>query len=307
MVAQQQSDGSILVRWRALPGAAKYQVTRSVPPAASQVVATVPDTSYTDTNVQAGSSYYYLVGAFDSSGVIGLKAGSQPVASTMSASGPAPSLAAGGTTGGTGAGGTGGTATTGGATGPAPVAPTGIHVEDFSFPKVSIFWGFTQSGMSYRIDRGAMPYAGKGSPTWQTVATTPPLDCCMWSIVDSAVTPSSSATYGVYRVTTVDPAAPARTSTPVVSSQVRVAPISKWSVSSSMWLLYPIMMGDRAIRVGTSFGTQPVAMSSNPAIVTVDPNGNVVAKSPGVAYLITMKLYQDAHPVVQGWRLTVTP
>jgi hypothetical protein len=315
VVANQLPDGTIAVRWRAMSGAATYQVTRSVPGTPQQIVANPTDTTYLDVNVQAGNTYYYVVAAIDSGGGVGIKSGSYPVVAKISATagasstgGGAGSLAAGGATGGSPpVGSTGGGATGSGATtGAALVAPTGIFVEDFAFPKVAIYWGFTQSGMSYRIDRGSMPYGGKAAPTWQPVATTPPLTCCSWSVVDSALAPLPG-TYSVYRVSTVDPAAPSRASTPVVSPQVRVAPVSIWGVTQTMWLLQPPLLNNMTVKAGTSLGTITNAMSSDPAIVAVGANGSVIAKAPGVAYLITMQLYGDGHPILKGSRVTVTP
>ena len=95
----------------------------------------MPDTSYTDTNVQVGSSYYYVVGAFDSSGVISLKAGSQPVIATATA---APSLVAAGTTGSTGGGDRGAATPT--ATLAAPLKVDAIDQETYPFNVV--FFGF---------------------------------------------------------------------------------------------------------------------------------------------------------------------
>ena len=86
--ARQQGDGRILLTWHPVEGAVKYQITRSVPPTAAVVLATAPtDTFFLDSDVKAGSTYYYLVGAYNDAGTLGLRAGSAPVTATMSASG----------------------------------------------------------------------------------------------------------------------------------------------------------------------------------------------------------------------------
>jgi hypothetical protein len=70
-------------------------------------------------------------------------------------------------------------------------------------------------------------------------------------------------------------------------------------------------MTARTDKVGTFINQQYIAgfamMSSDTTIVGPDARGNVYAKAPGVAYLITMQIFQDGHPVVKGWRVTVTP
>jgi hypothetical protein len=302
VVATQLPNGTMDVRWRAIPGAAKYAVIRSVPPTPQQAVANPTDTVYVDPNVQAGSTYYYVVNAVDSAGIGGLKAGSPPVLAKISAT--ASSLTAGGTTttGGSTGGVSGGT-TTGGAT---LVAPTGIFAEDFTFPDVTIYWGFKQSGMSYRIERGVVPYGAKGATSWQAIALTPPLACCMWSVVDSTGVPPTGSYY-VYQVSTVDPAAPSRASAPVVSSQIRVAPVSIWTVTQYGWRLMPPVLSNRTVPVGTSLGTTTSALSSDQSVVSIDSRGLILAKAPGVAYVFTMQLYVDGHPNVNGWRVTVVP
>jgi hypothetical protein len=80
IVATQLPNG-IQVSWSAVDGAVKYSVTRSVPPAPSQAVVlpNPADTQYVDTDVRPGSTYYYLIGAINEAGTVGLKAGSAPV------------------------------------------------------------------------------------------------------------------------------------------------------------------------------------------------------------------------------------
>lgn len=85
VTARQLADGRIELRWNAVEGAARYEVWRSVPPGA-QTVVTRPnpsDTTYIDSDVKVGSTYYYMVAAVSANGAIGLKAGSQPVKATI--------------------------------------------------------------------------------------------------------------------------------------------------------------------------------------------------------------------------------
>src|ERR1043166_4064921 len=81
VTATQLADGRIEVRWNAVEGAVKYELWRSVPPG-PQTVVTRSDpasTTYIDSDVKVGSTYYYMVAAVTADGTLGLKAGSQPV------------------------------------------------------------------------------------------------------------------------------------------------------------------------------------------------------------------------------------
>jgi len=78
-------------------------------------------------------------------------------------------------------------------------------------------------------------------------------------------------------------------------------------MSSAIWYLYPVVMSDRMEKVGTVIGQQKGLMSSDTAILGPDASGNIYAKAPGVAYLLSLQLYQDGHPIVKGWRVTVIP
>lgn len=86
-VARQIPDGRIEVRWSAVAGAAKYQLTRSVPPAGATPLSPPDpaDTIYLDRDVKAGSTYYYVVGAVNESGQLGIKRGALPVTASISA------------------------------------------------------------------------------------------------------------------------------------------------------------------------------------------------------------------------------
>lgn len=85
--ASQQPDGSIRVVWRAVVGAKTYSVTRSVPPTPAAKVSApdFADTVYIDRDVKVGSSHYYLVGAINEAGLLGLRASATPVVATTPA------------------------------------------------------------------------------------------------------------------------------------------------------------------------------------------------------------------------------
>jgi hypothetical protein len=76
VVVRQLADGRIQVTWKRLTGATSYALRRSVPPAGIVALAERPtDTVYYDSDVKAGSTYYYNVAGVGSDGMIGLWAG----------------------------------------------------------------------------------------------------------------------------------------------------------------------------------------------------------------------------------------
>ena len=130
--ARQQGDGRILLTWHPVEGAVKYQITRSVPPTAAVVLATAPtDTFFLDSDVKAGSTYYYLVGAYNDAGTLGLRAGSAPVTATMSASGT--------------------TATT---TSLAAVTNLRAGLDASNSSQMNVGWTYSPSDVRFQIDRG---------------------------------------------------------------------------------------------------------------------------------------------------------
>ena len=124
----------------------KYQITRSVPPTAAVVLATAPtDTLFLDSDVKAGSTYYYLVGAYNDAGTLGLRAGSAPVTATMSASGT--------------------TATT-----TSLAAVTNLHagLDASNSSQMNVSWTYSPSDVRFQIDRGII---GTSDTSWTTLAT----------------------------------------------------------------------------------------------------------------------------------------
>ena len=87
--ARQLPDGRIEVSWPAVEGAIGYDLRRSVPPTPQTAISrpNPSETVYIDTDVKAGSTYYYVVGAVDSSGIVGLRGGTPPVTATVAPGG----------------------------------------------------------------------------------------------------------------------------------------------------------------------------------------------------------------------------
>ena len=304
VVAAQQADGTILVHWRPLPGAAKYQVTRSVPPAAAGVVAYPTDTTYVDNNVQAGSAYYYVIAGVDSSGGIGLKAGTSPVMakSSATATSPAPSLI---NTGGTSGGGGG---TSGGTAAPTLAAPTAIWADDWASPGVTVYWQFAQSGLAYRVERAISVAGSKTGLTWRTITTTAPRPCCFWSVQDSVAPLPRGETYA-YRVSAVDPANLGTTSPPIVVIDPNVQGIgtTKWNFSQLQWRLIGTPVSDQTVTVGTRLGSGMNVVVSDSAVLGMDATRTLVAKAPGVSYYFSLRSGSASMPLLNGVRITVIP
>jgi hypothetical protein len=280
VVAVQQPDGTIAVRWSAVIGAASYQVTRSVPPTPQQVVASPTDTTYVDTNVQAGSTYYYVVGAVDSAGAIGMKFGSAPITAKLSST-------------------TDGGSTSGGAP---PATPTKILAQSISRGYVTLYWRFTQSGMSYRIERAV----AASSPVWQNRQTTSPLPCCFSAVGDSAAPPASGQGY-IYRVFTVDPAAPTRASAPLQSNTVFTTVPFLTYQGGNYWVLPPTDVTAKTVKVGSNLLVPGAALSTDATVVAIVNGGNLVAKAAGVAYVFYASVGPEGRPIMDGILYTVVP
>lgn len=92
VVAQQRPDGVIEVRWPALEGAVRYQLTRSIPgePARTIDLPLGGPTVYEDRDVKQDSSYYYVVAAYNRVGVLGLKGSSPPIRAMLPLGGAGP-------------------------------------------------------------------------------------------------------------------------------------------------------------------------------------------------------------------------
>jgi hypothetical protein len=296
VVARQQPDGSILVTWRAIAGAATYQVTRSVPPGSAQVVATPTDTSYVDTNVQPGSAYYYVVAAVSDVGAIGLKSGSQPVTATATTS-----LVATGSTGSTGGGATSG-GTTSTAALAAPLLVEGVLQEGWPFNVV--YFGFKQGGSSYRVER-TLYSTMKTAPTWQLRQTTGPLACCTGAVLDT-LNAGASGVAVMYRVTAVDPTDPRIASPPTMSAWI--SPNSAGSrPTATSFNLPPTRVISRTDKVGTMIIMAPGAILDQNGVLGVDSRGALVAKAPGVGHYVWGIVSSSGAPFVQILRVTVIP
>jgi hypothetical protein len=188
-----------------------------------------------------------------------------------------------------------------------PVPPTAVSA-DRTWPGVAIvYFGFTQSGMSYRIERTDAPYGSKAAATWQLRQTTGPLPCCSYSVVDSL---SGVASNGVmYRVTTVSPTVSMRVPPSTISPAAYLsAGAAPGTVTSASWVLPPGRMSLRTAKVGTMVGAGGTkTITFNPSVVAVAPNGYATASGPGVTYVFWVDVSASGQPKVRGERITVVP
>jgi hypothetical protein len=189
-----------------------------------------------------------------------------------------------------------------------PVPPTAVSADGTWPGVVIVYFGFTQSGMRYRIERTAASYSSKTAANWQLRQTTGPLPCCSYSVVDSSSS-VTSANGVMYRVTTVSPSVsmrvPPSTISPVVYLNVVAGP---GPITGAAWALRPTQMSLRTARVGTMVGVSgSKTISFDSSVVSVAPNGGARASGPGVTYIFWLDVSASGQPKVRGERVTVVP
>jgi hypothetical protein len=286
--ATQQPDGSIRLVWSPIPGALRYTVSRSVPPAPVALL-TLPnpsDTVYIDRDVKPGSSYYYLIGGVNEDGIVGLKAATPPVM-----------------------------------VGPvrvqAPAPPTGVKAALYG-NTASITWNHAP-GLRYQVDRATVTNTG---PTgWQTVTT----DLTAYGY-SYGIQNNTPGTRFIYRVTAKDSLG--MQSAPALSNEITVAAVSPAdttnrfdttsTANSGSGVISVVAMstnvrpaavaepsrltvGDPVLNLGSSpmfigLKLQKVRwISIDEAVATVDAQGQVRARGPGFTYVIANGVGPD------GW------
>lgn len=122
LTATAASSSQINLSWTGSSGATSYTVKRSTTSGAEVTIATgVGSTSYSDTGLAAGTRYFYVVAAVNSSGT---SANSSEASATTSAPG-------------------------------APAAPTGLTASAVSNSQISLTWTAVSGATSYVVRRGA--------------------------------------------------------------------------------------------------------------------------------------------------------
>jgi hypothetical protein len=243
---------------------------------------------YLDQDVQIGKTYYYSIQAVDASGTAGLKAGPPPVTVAPADNGPRVALR--------------------------EIKPvTSLTVASFSERYVTLNWNSPQGGVSYIVERAIMPTGAKGTIDWQTRATTQPLPCCHWSVIDDGADVRCGEV--LYRVTAVDTASPSNRSTPTVSPGVSPCTTHHYQVMTpgQFWLppqsgsILTVKVG-AAANMGAQVGVPGHGLTSmDESIASVAPNGSVVGRAAGVTYVVAVNKLFDGSPQIIPYRVVVLP
>ena len=288
ITAAQQPDGRIRVVWSAVEGTARYRVLRSVPPDPSRAV-TLPnptDTQYVDSDVKAGSTYYYLVSAVNEAGIDGLRIGSAPV-TAAAISAPADTAAP-----------------------LAPVAPPTdavVRVSDYLRPQV--LWKNSVPGARFIIERREDDGSNPAAVTWKEAVALidKPWPCSTTATcqITEDPRPIRRNTKSQYRVTTVEAAPSTRRSEPVPRGCIGGEQYS-WSPAEihQLWLVkgQSLQLSNRP----TVAGVQYVSMDSNTVSVPRPTTAVLMAKEFGVTYITAVELNpQDGSLKLWVWQAWV--
>lgn len=301
--ARQLPDGRIEVRWPAVEGAVKYDIRRSVPPAAQTVISrpNPAETTYVDADVKAGSTYYYAVAAIDSAGTMGLRAGTPPVTATT----------------------TPGTTTTTTTTS-TPTTATGSSTETVDIT----VYVTAPNPPSLRLTFPSSPYGGRLERWIFRASTTDPtqLDPLSKTITSLGDIPASgssandslaSATYprwvkyqlvrqGVFAESYTHVSAPllipAATTTTTTTTPVTASP-SATIVTAAL----ATVAAGATISVSSAGGSGARWLSLNESVATVDQSGTVTGRAAGSTRVIAATTASDGSLKVVAIPVTVTP
>jgi fibronectin type 3 domain-containing protein len=257
ITAAQEKDGlGISVVWSAVPGAAKYALTRSLN-GYSDVPVNPPnpsDTSYTDHYTNIGVTYKYTVKAVTASGTAGLSISSPTVAVAEVASS-------------------------------AIIDPaTNVILEAYPYNRATIRWTCSKTpGVAYLVEKATVSASGQ-SP-WENLFTVPGNETCQtgWGPLDP---PHPAGTRLITRVTATFQASPSNKSTPAVSNEITTYKIEvlseidavKFKMGGTTYIMPP------SYRLGQL--TPMHWVSLNESVATVDTHGTVTARSTGSAFIV---------------------
>lgn len=303
VVASQESDGRIRVVWSGVPGATSYAVVRSVPPGGAQPMVPNPtDTVFFDTDVMAGSTYYYVVAAINEAGTAGLKVGSIPVKATRNA-----------------------TNTGVNSTEPSALsAPTNVHASLGLTGRgtTDLGWQFgNRYGLYFLMERmvSSDPKAG-----WQRVSQTQSPTSPMHAVgtfrsnLDGML---AEGTRVVWRVTAIDSAtgahsAPTESNELIVGRQTVIGGTSAHSapvtaggtIAVSMGASVSVRIGGTASLVSALGGSSASRwVSLDEGTATVDASGIATGRAAGRAHILALGRGSDGSVRVTLVVVTVTP
>ncbi len=283
--AAQQPDGPIRVVWRALAGAARYKVVRSVPPAvaAALILPNPGDTQYVDTDVKPGSTYYYVVSGINEAGIEGMRAGASVKAAAVVA--PADTT-------------------------PPQVAvapPTDVVVRMHDYARPQVLWKNSVPGARFIIERREDDGSNPAAVTWkQAVALIDkPWPCATSCQIIEDPRPIRRNTRSQYRVITVEAPPSTRRSEPVTSNTVLIEyiPVAAAEIHQ-IWLVKG--QSHQLSWRPTSAGVQYVSMDSNTVSVPRPGVGVVLAKEFGSTHITaTERNPQDGSLKLWVWEAKV--
>lgn len=291
ITAAQDSSGFIRVIWSAVEGAERYTLTRSVPPAGAAPVSlpNSADTVYIDRDVRPGSTYYYLVGAINQAGIMGLRASAPPVKAEDLTRHPVPS------------------------------APLDVRTA-MNEGRVTLTWRPAGPDvLHYKLDRSELKESGP--PSWIPLMDR---DCCSLSDPLQGVAPGARVVYRVRAVSRWGD-----WSEPTVSNEVTTAAGAKSDSTAggapagdgtaAPTRVLPavvaspgkVRVGGPALRLGSvSMFTdlrlqKPRWVSLDEAIATVTTDGRVRGRSPGFTYIVATGVTPDGAVASMVTRIDV--
>ena len=285
VAASQQPDGTILVVWSAVPEAASYKLFRSVPPdpMTRMDLPSPGDTQYVDTDVKAGSTYYYLVTAVNEAGSEGLRAGTSPV----TVSGASGTLAAGGDTD---------IEPGGGGTAPATVsAPTNVLARPYPYMDTFVYWKTTDSTARFLVER--LDDDDDPKSAWKQI---PASGDGLWACCSARDHEPPPGVDLVYRVTAIKGVN--LRSAPTTSNS-----IVNWPIETAPYLLHAEgMVVGESRQIGA--GGRNIAWASlDTFVVSLWSPGVIKAKQHGRTYVVRTGLNDRGAVQTWIWRIDVQP
>lgn len=288
ITATQEPAGPIRVVWSSVEGAVRYSLTRSVPPAPAALV-NLPnptDTVYIDRDVKPGSTYYYLVGAVNEGGIIGMKVSASPV----KAEDPARYAV--------------------------PAPPTNVRAV-INGNALTLSWNSSGDVLRFRVERGTI--TENSPPAWISLASYP--SCCFMGDRLEGVAPGTRVQYRIRaesqfgalsepvlsnEITTPTLAANDSTAEPKDSTGQQPTDSTPTSSDTTSTRVRPAVIGPATrLKVGETVNlgksspftglklTNPRWLSLNQSTATVTNKGVVKGVAVGVTHIVAIGTTSD--------------
>ena len=289
--ARQSPDGRITVTWLPIEGAVRYRLWRSVPP--SPVAEITPpnpaDAQYVDTDVKAGSTYYYVVSAVSESGIEGLKGSTAPLTASISAT---PTI-----------------------TSTAPTVSARLLVADppriaFSFTPVEGATGYVVARQLFVLSSQTDP---SGLDLTKPYITTFPDFAATRTYGEDNLVPTTGRRAVVYSVTPKLTSAQGQPSlSPVLFIPAGSDATSASSATAAGSTTFTVA-ARATVKIGAttsllaSSGSPARWVSLNESVATVDASGTVTGRSAGNTQIVALATSSDGSLRVAAIPLSVTP